>query len=269
MKEKLIILLAAIFLSIVLLAPSRFSAFKNEPLAPFCPFFVDENQDAVCDILPYEQNRSSNFDFTFWPQAAILFFLIAISILIQKRRKLKWLRIYVLIFSLFYFGFFWAKICPLASFQSLFLQGQNIVFQIPLFLIFLLPIITALMFGLIFCHFICPLGAFQEIIFRLSRKLPIQIPNLTTKVPKKFLFISYIILIIIILGTISSHSLFFCKFDPWGQIFGCKSSLFSIIILFITLFSALLIFRPFCLILCPLGILLKFLAKFRIWKPKK
>jgi hypothetical protein len=269
MKEKLIIILAALFLSMALLAPSRFASFKNEPLAPFCPFFVDENQDAVCDLLAYELDRSSNFDFHFWPQATILFFLIAISILIQTNKKLKWLRIYVLIFSLFYFGSFWSKICPLASFQSLFLQGQSIVLQIPLFLIFLLPIITALIFGLIFCHFICPLGAFQEIIFRLSRKLPIKIPNLTPRIPKKFLFLSYIILFIIILGTISSGSLFFCKFGPWGQVFGCNSSLFSIILLFITLFASLLIFRPFCLFLCPLGILLKFLAKFRIWKPEK
>ena len=179
------------------------------------------------------------------------------------------MRNYILIFSVFYFGFFWSKICPIATLQSIFLQKERVVLQLPLFLIFLLPIITTLLFGRIFCHFLCPLGAIQELIFRISRKLPIKIPNLTQKIPKKLFYLPYIILLILILGTLSTSSLFFCKFEPWGQIFGCKNNLFSFFFLFITLFFSLLIFRPFCHLFCPLGAIFKWLEKFKILKPKR
>jgi len=263
MKEKLIILFAALALSLFLLLPGRFAAFRQEPFAPFCPFFVDENQDAICDIL---QTRPTNFDFSFWPQATVFTFLLALSILIQISGKVKWLRSYILIFSIFYFGFFWSKICPIATFQSLFLQKERVVLQLPLFLIFILPIITTLLLGRVFCHFLCPLGGSQELIFRISQKLPIKIPNLTSKIPKKLFYLPYIILLILILGTIHSSSLFFCQFEPWGQIFGCKTNPFSILLLFITLFFALLIFRPFCNFFCPLGVIFRFLEKFQIFK---
>lgn len=268
MKERLIILFAALTLTLLLLLPSKFAAFRQDPLAPFCPFFVDENQDAICDILQTVQMRPTGFDFSFWPQATIFTFLLALSILIQISGKLKWLRSYIVIFSIFYFGFFWSKICPIATLQSLFLQKEKVVLQLPLFLIFILPIITTLLFGRIFCHFLCPLGGFQELVFRISQKLPIKIPNLTSKVPKKLFYLPYITLLILILGTIFTSSLFFCRFEPWGQILGCKSSLFSFIALFITLLLALLIFRPFCNLFCPLGAIFRFLEKFRILKPK-
>lgn len=268
MKEKLIILLAALILTIVLLSPSRFAAFRQEPVAPFCPFFVDENQDAICDILQTSPLKTTNFDFSFWPQATIFTFLLLLSILIQNLPKLKWLRIYLLIFSLVYFGLFWSKICPIATLQSIFLQKERIVLQLPLFLIFLLPIITSLLFGRIFCHFLCPLGGIQELIFRILRITPVKIPNLTPKISKKLFFLPYIFLAILSLGTILTSSLFFCKFEPWGYILGCKSNLFSIIIFFVTLFASLLIFRPFCNFFCPLGAIFRFLEKFRILKPK-
>ena len=272
MKEKLIIFLAALTLSLFLLIPSRFAAFKQEPVALFCPFFIDENRDATCDILQGKQDylaQSTDFDFSFLPQATIFIFLLALSILIQISGKMKWLRNYILIFSVFYFGFFWSKICPIATLQSLFLQKNKIVLQLPLFLIFILPIITTFFCSRVFCHFLCPLGGIQEIIFRISRKLPIAIPNLTPKISKKLFYLPYIILLILILGTILTSSLFFCKFEPWGQILGCKDNLFSIFVLSITLSLTLLIFRPFCLFFCPLGAIFRFLSKFRILKPKK
>lgn len=227
-----------------------------------CPFFIDKNQDAVCDILQTIQRRPTNFDFSFWPQATIFVFLLALSILIQVSGKLKWLRLYILIFSILYFGFFWSKICPIATFQSIFLQKEAVVLQLPLFLIFLLPVITTLLFGRVFCRFLCPLGGFQELIFRiLGRK--------SIKIPKKLFYLPYIILLILILGTITTSSLFFCRFEPWGQILGCKTNLFSIILLFITLFASLLIFRPFCHLFCPLGAIFQFLERFKILKPGK
>lgn len=261
MKEKLIILFVALVLTYFLLLPSKHT--------PFCPFFVDENQDAICDILQNNRLPSTYFDFSFWPQTIIFIFLLALSILIQISGKVKWLRNYILIFSIFYFGFFWSKICPIATLQSIFLQKEEVVLQLPLFLIFLLPLIITLLFGQIFCNFLCPLGGFQELIFRISRKLPIKIPNLTPKISKKFFFLPYLILFILILGTISTSSLFFCRFDPWGQILGCKSNLSSIIILFITLLLSLLIFRPFCRLFCPLGAIYRPLERFKIWQSKE
>jgi len=265
-KNNLIVLFGGIILTLILLLPGRFSRLKQEPFAPFCPFFTDKNQDAICDVLQDIQTPKNSFDFSFWPQATIFIFLLVLSILSHLSNKLKWLRIYLLIFSVIYFGFFWSKICPVATLQSIFLQKEKIVLELPLFLIFILPIITSLLFGQVFCHFLCPLGGFQELIFKISRKLPIKIPNLTPKIPKKFFCLPYFILLILILGTISTSSLFFCRFEPWGQIFGCKTNLFSFILLFSTLILSLLIFRPCCRLFCPLGAVFKFLSKFQILK---
>lgn len=266
-KDTLIIILAAFIFTLILLLPTRISClFKNEPAFP-CPFLIDKNQDGICDVLqtaPSQPTEGVDFDFSFWPQALILGSALTFSILTQYLNKLK-LRIYILIFSFFYFGFFWSQICPIATFQSVFLQKEKVVLALPLFLIFILPIIFTLLFGRIFCHFICPLGGFQELVFRGMQRFA-KIPNLTVKIPKKLFLLPYCILFITILGTTFTSALFFCKFEPFGQILGCKSSLISFLLLSLTLLLTPFIFRPFCHFFCPLGAVFKILSKFQIFR---
>lgn len=200
----------------------------------------------------------------------ILFLTISIILQFSNWKYKSTIRYLILSSSLFYFGFlFYKQICPMATFQSIFVLKEKVVLTLPLFLIFLLPIITTLLFGRIFCYFICPIGAFQELIFRTGKLLSIKLPNLTPKMPKKLFYLPYFILGVTILTVIFTSSMAFCKIEPWGVLFGCKKDILSSVIFILFLISLPFLFRPFCQFFCPYGAILKILAEFKIISKKK
>jgi len=150
--------------------------------------------------------------------------------------------------------------------QMVFVQKERVVLPIFIFLFFLLPILATLLFGRIFCHFLCPVGATQELIFRISKKIG-KFPTLI-HFPRLLFYLPFLILILVAFFSFFLSTAIFCRLDPFGFLFSCNRTEWKIAPLVILLFSFVFIFRPFCQFLCPLGAIFRILEKFRILKPK-
>ena len=272
-KNNLAIFLAGIILALVLLLPRFLSS--NPPEKPSsqawigCPFFVDENQNGICDALEsfLGQTETTEFDFSFSKEFIIFILLLAAAIFVdlKKPKNLPVFRLVLLASSLLYFGFLLHQsLCPIATLQMVFVQKERVVLPIFIFLFFLLPIIATFFFGRIFCQFLCPIGAVQELLFRIPRKF---FKIRTFHFPRFFFYLPFLILVLVAFGSFFFSTPVFCRLDPFGFLFGCNPAGWKIPILTVLLANSLFLFRPFCNFLCPLGAIFKLLEKFRIWQP--
>jgi NosR/NirI family nitrous oxide reductase transcriptional regulator len=271
-KNNLIILLGGAALALVLLLPRQFSStcpkgLTFDPvLGGSCPLFVDQDNDGLCDLIQgVAFQQPTEFDFSYFKEFVIFVFLLAMAIFInlKKPKTLPVVRFALLTFSLFYFGFLLRQaLCPIATLQMVFVLKDRVVLTFFIFLVFLLPILTTLLFGRIFCNFLCPIGAAQELIFRVPRmffKIPIF-----TKIPRVLFHLPYLTLFFTVLGSALLSRAIFCQFDPFGSLLGCNPISWKVAILGLLLLFSLFIFRPFCDFLCPLGGIFKILTKFQI-----
>jgi hypothetical protein len=275
-KNNLIILLGGAALALVLLLPRQFSStcpkgLTFDPvLGGSCPLFVDQDNDGVCDLIQgVAFQPSTGFDFSYLKEFVIFVFLLAMAIFInlKKPKTLPVLRFALLTFSLFYFGFLLRQaLCPIATLQMVFVLKDRVVLTFFIFLVFLLPILATLLFGRVFCSFLCPLGAAQELIFRTPRKFR-KIP-VFTKIPRILFYLPYLVLFLVALGSAYVSTAIFCKYDPFGALFGCNPAGWKITILATLFILSLFVFRPFCQLFCPLGAIIKFLSRFQIFKNK-
>jgi len=154
--------------------------------------------------------------------------------------------------SVLYFGFFRSGcVCSVGSIQNVVTAVVDSNYHLPWYvlLVFLLPIVFALLFGRVFCSGVCPLGALQELInvrnFRLSRAVSATL----TMIP-------WIYLAFTILYAATRSQFLICRLDPFVGIFRLGGDLgvmsFGIVLLIMSIFIG----RPFCQFLCPYGALL-------------
>lgn len=165
------------------------------------------------------------------------------------------------IVSVLYFGFFRSGcVCSVGSIQNVILALTDPTYHLPWYvlLLFLLPIVFALLFGRVFCSGVCPLGALQELVnvrnFRLSRAV-----SATLSV------IPWIYLAFTILYAATRSQFLICKFDPFVGIFRLGGELGMIIFGISLLVLSVFVGRPFCQFLCPYGALLSVFSSLS-WK---
>lgn len=165
------------------------------------------------------------------------------------------------IVSVLYFGFFRSGcVCSVGSIQNVILAMADPTYHLPWYvlLLFILPIIFALLFGRVFCSGVCPLGALQELVnvrnFRMSRAV-----SATLSV------IPWIYLAFTILYAATRSQFLICKFDPFVGIFRLGGDLGMIIFGISLLVLSVFVGRPFCQFLCPYGALLSIFSSLS-WK---
>ena len=102
----------------------------------------------------------------------------------------------------------------------------------------------------LFCGWVCPIGALQEIFHRvpISNKSKIKLPFKLTNLVRIGIFIIFVILILYTgIGIYDYLNPF--EFLHW------QFELFASITLLLTIIASLFIFRPFCYLICPLGMI--------------
>ncbi|MCQ2196026.1 MAG: 4Fe-4S binding protein [Bacteroidaceae bacterium] len=163
--------------------------------------------------------------------------------------------------SVGYFGFFRSGcVCSVGSLQNVTLALTDSDYHLPWYvlLIFLLPIVFALLFGRVFCSGVCPLGALQELVnvrnFRLSR----AVSSALTTIP-------WIYLAFTILYAATRSQFLVCRLDPFIGIFRLGGDLGMIVFGVILLIMSVFIGRPFCQFLCPYGAVLSVFSSLS-WK---
>lgn len=138
-------------------------------------------------------------------------------------------------------------------------------------------LVTTLLFGGVFCGWICPLGTIQDGLHRLGRFLRLPQLKIAPKADKLLRWLRLPILLLILLQSFTLARLWFADYDPFRIIFGLHwiSEPSSIVFWgwmigggFLAL--SLVIHRFWCRYLCPLGLVIQSLGMiswFRIrWK---
>lgn len=159
-------------------------------------------------------------------------------------------------------------ICPFGGIENLWawLSGHANIQKIfsGTMVLFFLTIVFAVIFRRGFCGNICPFGALQELIgliFPRKYKVPQKVDRYLRK-------IKYLVLIISIVMTWATMTLWLSPFDPWaafahiykgGEMIGEYA--IGTIVLVITVIASLFINRFFCKYLCPAGAMYALIGK--------
>ncbi|MBC8553098.1 MAG: 4Fe-4S binding protein [Candidatus Brocadiales bacterium] len=115
----------------------------------------------------------------------------------------------------------------------------------------------------LFCGWACPIGAIQELFNQvpLNKKFKIILPFKVTNPIRIMIFIIFITLILAAgIGVYGYFNPF--HFLHWGF------ELYTIMVMLIVLTASLFIFRPFCYLICPVGLFTWILEHFSLVKVK-
>lgn len=151
-----------------------------------------------------------------------------------------------------------------------FIQKIHMSSVILMGIIFLL----AVLFGPVFCGWVCPLGTIQEFVGKIGRKIFRKRYNhfVPLKLDKVLRYLRYGVLSWVVFVTARSGYLLFSNIDPYNALFTFWSeevAIPSVIILVVTLMLSLLVERPWCKYACPYGALLGLTNKIRIFKIRR
>ena len=124
------------------------------------------------------------------------------------------------------------------------------------FILMTLGVLTAILFGAIFCGYICPFGTFQEWIGKLGQKLFPKKYNklIPSKIDRVLRYLRYVVLAMVVYQTAISAKLVFQSIDPYYTLFNLFTSEIAVsgyIMLGVIAVLSLFIERPWCKYLCP------------------
>lgn len=137
------------------------------------------------------------------------------------------------------------------------------------FILMVIGFLLAILFGPVFCGWVCPLGTIQEWVSRFGRKhfkrrfnhfVPARLDNVLR-------YTRYLVLAWVLYMTAVSGTLIFSQYDPYFALFNFWSSevaLGGVLILVATLALSLFVERPWCKYACPYGAVLGLSNLFRI-----
>jgi hypothetical protein len=184
---------------------------------------------------------------------AIFLVLGLISLGIRNATFRKYRGLFLLA-SVLYLGFYrGACPCMISSWQNSFLifLGVKVKWETLLWFLMLLP--GAYLFGKLWCGWLCHLGALQEFMFKALNVKFLQ----GNKAQKIIKWVQISVFILWIVQLILTRTNIFCEWDPFKVAFNLISpTTTGWILLGILLVSSVLVYRPFCRFLCPVGLTL-------------
>jgi polyferredoxin len=170
-------------------------------------------------------------------------------------------------------------LCPFGGLESLltFLTTGKLLDKIYIgtLALFVVSVILAVILRRSFCGWICPLGGLQEFFGLAGKKILRKKLSIPTAIDKYLRFLKYIVLLLIIILSWRTASLWFAPYDPWAAYGHLSEGIPSVwkeftvgfIILILSLIGSFFYDRFFCKYLCPMGAclgLVSLISPFRI-----
>lgn len=191
---------------------------------------------------------------------------------LKNRRSRNILYWGLLLTSIVIIGFMLNQPLTLANFAS-FLAGYWPTWQDHLYWFFMLGGVVglAILQGRnIYCYSICPFGAVQECFGQLSDAKPF----LPRGVYRQLRWVPRWLAVLALALGLAFRQPGAASFEPFGTLFSFSAGFFPWMLLVFVLFASLIILRPFCYYLCPVGAILDFILFLRnqvkkLWKPKQ
>lgn len=157
-----------------------------------------------------------------------------------------------LLASVLYLGYYrGACPCMISSWQNSFLilLGVKVKWETLLWFLLLLP--GAYLFGKLWCGWLCHLGALQEFLFKALNVKFLQ----GNKAQNIIKWVQISVFVLWIIQLILTRTNIFCEYDPFKVAFNLISpSTTGWVLLGILMVSSVLVYRPFCRFMCPVGL---------------
>lgn len=147
-------------------------------------------------------------------------------------------------------------LCPTAAVQNVFLKAGTAYL-----LLFLVPVVGALLMGRLYCGYVCPFGALQELIH--VRKWALRVPD---RVWRALSWVRYVVLVYLVARVLVVHTVALDGFSPFKPLFAWGGT--PATVAFTAAFAVLsvVVFRPFCRVLCPYGALLSIVSRSSLFR---
>jgi polyferredoxin len=236
----------------------------------------------------HAQRRTPTFwDFLLRPRFITKFIVmlvlgLAAFLLLKSKKMNKGLKIVLLLLATFFFGllgnvtsYFIMHPSPMCAATKSLLYGFGLPLIVTLAVIFLLTLTGPKLF----CGWVCPVGAAQELIAMLADKLKIKRYRFSftlAQTVRLFLFLAFIF----ISGTALLHGIFKGKvfalslydyINPFhGMEFGLNDNFLGYVIHYLpfllTVIFAFKYYRPFCHFVCPIGLYTHWLEQVALFR---
>jgi len=169
-------------------------------------------------------------------------------------------------------------VCPFGGVETLyeFVTAGSFIQKIhnSSFILMILGLIVAVLFGAIFCGYICPFGTFQEWIRKLGRKLFPKKYNhfIPAKIDRGLRYLRYAVLAMVLYQTAAAAKLVFQSVDPYYALFNFFTNEVAVtayITLGVIVVLSLFVERPWGKYFCPYGALLGLFNPIRVFKLRR
>ena len=142
------------------------------------------------------------------------------------------------------------------------------------FVLMLIAFLLAILFGPVFCGWVCPLGTIQEFVSSFGRKHFRKRFNhfIPYRVDVYLRYLRYVVLAWVLYMTAMTGKLIFAEYDPYFALFNFWTSEVAIIglsILVVTLAGSFFVERPWCKYACPYGAVLGITNLFRVFSIRR
>jgi NapH/MauN family ferredoxin-type protein len=168
--------------------------------------------------------------------------------------------------------------CPFGGLESLLTYITTGTFLKRIFLssftLLAIVLIFTMFFGRVFCGYFCPLGALQEMIRWIGRKMGIKKDiELPVTVDKYARYLKYVILVVILILSYKLGDLVFRNYDPYNALMHLgnewEEKVYGYSILILLLIASLFTKSFWCRYFCPLGATLGFFKKLSFFRLKR
>lgn len=191
-----------------------------------------------------------------WGKIVLLLVLFALSLsaFFTKQAGLRWVALGA---TLVYLGIIDGGFLSVSHMTSVIEQGPGqILNNLPLSMLVVFTLVTTLLWGRIFCSSLCPFGALQDIITRLTPRHWQH--SLSRVFPRRWherlLYVKYAVLALILVVAVAVPTVSIFQYaEPFGTLFFLSASMTLWSILLVILLGCMLIPRFYCRYLCPLG----------------
>ena len=190
--------------------------------------------------------------------------LVVILVLVFTAQMTKWkkLRTVILLYSIILLGFNFSLFITYSTIFTVFTgQWPTVLYNLHWYLLVFGSLGITLLFGKnLYCYYMCPFGAFQELEYELAKIDIIKVPRRFKKI--LYLFpplLAYITLVLALL----SHKVKALNYEPFSLLYGRMGEDIQWVLLPVILFASLFIFRFYCNYGCPVGYVLNLILKIR------
>lgn len=222
--------------------------------AEFATDFAADDQLGALDFTEADEDSAVDrlLASTSWARVGwmVLVLALASAAFFTKIPALRWISLGATFVVL---GFVDGGFLSISHITGLIWVGPSAIMDdLPLLIMVAFTLVTLLLFGRIFCGFLCPFGALQDFIDRLvparfKRELPREVHRGALKV-------KYGILALILLPALAgSEASIYQYFEPFGTVFFLSTNVLLWTIAGSILLASVVVPRFYCRYACPLG----------------